>query len=105
MALTKQTYDGVIEAVHYHPNGEVAWVRAYLRRGAAFSDLVLLDRPSLVKALKAGKRFVIGERVPYLAGTFNVHGEVRLLAANGREALVSGDAHGGADYLPGAPLV
>ena len=32
--MANKKYDGVIEAVHYAPDGQVEWVRAYLRRGA-----------------------------------------------------------------------
>ncbi|MDP1779148.1 MAG: hypothetical protein Q8K73_02630, partial [Anaerolineales bacterium] len=45
--------DGVIEAVRYK-NGQITWVRAYERRGATFSDRVLLDRKTLLQRLQKG---------------------------------------------------
>lgn len=35
-------FDGVIEAVRYSPDGKIEVARAYERRGAAFSDHVLI---------------------------------------------------------------
>ena len=58
--------DGVIEAVRYNPNGQIALVRAYERRGATFSDRVLLDRKTLLERLKSGKNFSIGQRKEFL---------------------------------------
>ena len=52
--MAKVKYDGVIEAVHYAADGQVEWVRAYLRRGPAFSDRIMLDRQTLIEDLKAG---------------------------------------------------
>ena len=48
-------YDGVIEAARYAPDGRILMVRAYERRGATFSDRVLLDRNTLVEQLKKDK--------------------------------------------------
>ena len=62
-------FDGVIEAVHYK-NGQIVTVRAYERRGAAFSDRVLIDRKELLERIKGGKQFVIGKRKEFMAGTF-----------------------------------
>ncbi len=70
--MAKPKYDTVVEAVHYQPDGQVAWVRAYHRRGPTFSDWMILKRPELVESLKAGKRIVTGKRVAYMAGTFEV---------------------------------
>ena len=66
-----QKFDGVVEAVRYK-NGKIDVVRAYERRGATFSDHVLLDRKSLLERLKKGKRFVTGQRKEFLASTFEI---------------------------------
>ena len=58
-------FDGVIEAVRYR-GGKIELVRAYERRGATFSDRVLLDRAALLDRLKKGKRFVTGQRTELL---------------------------------------
>jgi hypothetical protein len=102
--MAKINYDGVVEAVRYKPNGEIDWVRAYERRGPAFSDWLLIDRDRLVKLLKSGKRFVVGERIPYMAGTFKVSKPIRLVDKGSQEIIVTGDA-AGQDRLEGVPLI
>lgn len=103
--MAKIKYDGVIEAVHYQPEGQVAWVRAYQRRGPTFSDHLLIQRQELIEQLKAGKNFRVGERKPYLAGTFEVGEAVRLVQHEGRELLVVGEQQGDQDQLKGVPIL
>lgn len=103
--MAKMKFDGVVEAVHYHPDGKVDWVRAYLRRGATFSDHVLIDRQTLVEHLNAGKRYVAGKRVSLMASTFEVFGPLRVLQKNGQEILVVGDAQAEQDHLEGVPII
>jgi hypothetical protein len=79
--MTKK-FDGVIESVRYMADGKIDIVRAYERRGAAFSDYVLLTRDVLVDRLSKGKRFVVGARKIYLGGVFDVKGDVRYVASN-----------------------
>jgi hypothetical protein len=99
-----QRYDGVVETVRYTPEGQIALVRVYERRGPAFSDRILLDRLTLIKRIKEGKRFVVGERQPYLAGTFKVGDPIRLAGARGSEMLLTGSLPGSHDLLNGVPL-
>lgn len=73
--------DGVIEAVRYTPDGKIFLVRAYERRGATYSDHLLIRRDDLAARLKAGKRYVVGTRTEFLASTFVVKSEVRYDAA------------------------
>jgi hypothetical protein len=103
--MAKQKFDGLVEAVRYGPDGQVVWVRAYMRRGPTFSDWVLLDRQMLISKLKDGKKFVIGSRLEQMASTFEVTGDVRLANQNGREIIVSGNTAGQGDHLEGAPQV
>jgi hypothetical protein len=98
-------YDGVIEAVHYTPDGQVEWVRAYERRGAAFSDCVILDRAKLIERLKARKRFMVGRRIPQMAATFDTSVPVRLIREKGQEILVTGYIKQNQDYLEGVPII
>lgn len=102
--MAKPKFDGVIESVRFKKNGKIAYVRAYERRGATFSDWVLIDRPTLVERLKAGKKYVTGRRVPYLASTFEVSQPVRLIQKNGTEIIVTSDADANQDQLPGVPF-
>ena len=62
--------DGVIEAVRYATGGKISVVRAYQRRGAVWSDRLLLDREELVEQLEKGKRYVTGQRKTYLGSVF-----------------------------------
>jgi len=103
--MAKDKYDGVIEAVHYNPDGQVAWVRAYERRGPTFSDRVLIDRASLIKRLKARQRFVIGQRKPQWASTFDTASSLQLIQRGGRELIVTSATSGDHDSLDGAPLI
>ncbi|MCE9644635.1 MAG: hypothetical protein K8S20_01455 [Chloroflexi bacterium] len=93
--------DGVIEAVRYK-NGQILMVRAYERRGATFSDRVLLDRKTLLDRVKKGMQFVIGSREELLASTFKTGRTVRLVTQDDRELLATS---GGAtrDELEEAP--
>jgi len=103
--MAKQKLDGIIEAVHYAPDGQVEWVRAYERRGATFSDYVLISRQELVDKLKEGKVFLVGQRRVYLASTFDTSQPVHLLSHNGRDVLVVGGAQATQDHLEGVPII
>lgn len=103
--MARNDYDGVIEAVHYSTDGQVAWVRAYEKRGPTFSERVMLDRETLVARLKDGKRYVTGKRIPYLASTFDVSEVLRLVNKDGGEVLVTGDRQAETDNLEGVPII
>jgi hypothetical protein len=83
--MARVKFDGVIEAARYTPDGSILMVRAYERRGATFSDHVLLDRAALMEKLKKGKKFVIGQRTALLASTFETAQRVRLIGTKGQE--------------------
>ena len=95
-------YDGVIEAVRYR-NGQIVMVRAYERRGAAFSDRVLIERKALVEKLQQGRKFVTGARVQFRAGTFTVGRDVSLVEARDR-AWISTHPAAAHDDLEGVPV-
>ncbi len=76
-----------------------------MRRGAAFSDRTLISRTELLKWLKDGKKFVIGQRKEYLAGTFEIISDVRLMGTRSQEMIVAGQSKtSDRDDLQGAPL-
>jgi hypothetical protein len=83
-------FDGVIEAVHYK-NGQIVTVRAYERRGAAFSDRILIDRKDFLELVKSGKQFVTGSRKELMAGTFEVGKPVKVVNRNGRDFIATRD--------------
>ena len=103
--MAKQKFDGVVEAVRYNPDGQIEWVRAYERRGAAFSDRVLIDRSDFIARLKAGKLFLVGKRMSYLGGMFETTLQIQLAAKNGNEIIVAGKSSTDHDHLEGVPIL
>lgn len=97
--------DGVVEAAHFDPDGKLAWVRAYERRGPTWSDQVLLDRDTLVQRLKAGKRFYVGSRQEYVASSFDLSVPLRLVQLYRGEVLVTGKGKPQQDSLQDIPVV
>lgn len=103
--MAKQDFDGVVEAVHYNPDGQVNWVRTYLRRGPVFSDYILLERQTLIEHLKSGKRYLAGKRVPQLASTFEVTEPLQVIQKDGKDILVTGNTQADRDNLAGVPRI
>lgn len=96
-------FDGVIEAVRYNPNGEIALVRGYELRGVTYSDRILLDRDVLLERLKAGKKFTIGQRKEYWASTFEFGKTVKLVSKDGKDFLATHDNVSKRDELENTP--
>jgi hypothetical protein len=103
--MAKNKYDGVIEAVHYQPDGQVDWVRAYIRRGPTWSDRLLIKRQDLINEINAGRIMMVGERVQYMAGTFEVSAPVKVVGAAGKEVLVTSEDSAEKDQLKGVPVI
>jgi hypothetical protein len=104
--MPQKKFDGVIEAVRYTPEGKIAEVRFYERRGPTYSDRLLIGRSELVQRLRGGKKFAVGARKLLMASTFEITGEVRLAGTRGHETVLAGLAgpSGERDDLSGAPL-
>jgi hypothetical protein len=94
--------DGVIEAVRYK-NGQIVMVRAYERRGATFSDHVLLERKALLERLQKGLNFSLGSREELKASTFKLGSQVRLVKQDEHE-WISTLPDATSDMLAGAPV-
>ena len=94
--------DGVIEAVRYKGT-KIELVRAYERRGAAFSDRILMDRSRLIARLQKGQRIVTGQRLRFMAGTFDLGKQVTLAGRNGDQVVTTMDEYD-RDRLEGVPL-
>lgn len=103
--MAKNNYDGIIEAVHYAPDGQVAWVRAFLRRGPTWSDRIIITRPDLIDEIKSGRKLMLGKRVAMMAGTFEVTHPVKIASGFGRDVLVTTDSAAECDQLEGAPVI
>ena len=95
-------FDGVIEAVRYK-GGKIDMVRAYERRGATFSDHVLLNRKTLIERIRQGKQFVTGERKEFMASTFAIGKSVNLMGAEDAQ-IISTRAQSKHDELEGVPV-
>lgn len=101
-AWMAEKFDVIIEAVRYK-NGQILSARAYERRGATFSDHVLLDRKRIVEQIKEKKRFVTGKRRELLASTFEVNKSVKLVKHDEHEFITTSD-HATRDELEDVPL-
>jgi len=96
-------FDGVIEAVRYK-NGRIEVVRAFERRGATFSDRVMLNRKEFLERLKKGKKYVIGKRKEFMASTFDIQDKpVQVLERDGKE-IISTRPEADHDELEQAPV-
>jgi len=98
--MTKIKFDGLIEAVRYTPDGSIDLVRAYERRGATFSDHILIDRANLVSRLNKGEKFVTGSRKEFMGSTFDSAKFVRL---DGN--VVTTGSNTGHDQLEDVPII
>ena len=96
-------FDGVIEAVRYNPDGQIALVRAYVLRGVTYSDRVLLDRDTLLERVKEGKKFITGQRKEYWASTFEFGKAVKALNKDGKDFLTTRDIASQRDELEETP--
>ena len=82
-------FDGVIEAVRYK-NGQIEVVRTFERRGSAFTDRIMLDRQEFLNRLKKGRKYFVGKRKEFLAGSFEVQDKpVQIVDRNGREVIAT----------------
>jgi len=81
-------FDGIIEAVHYK-NGQIVTARIYERRGASFSDRILIERKDLLERIKSGKKFLTGTRKEFWAGTFEEGKPVQLVNRDGKEFIAT----------------
>jgi hypothetical protein len=102
--MGRQKYDGVVEAVRFAPGGKLAIARVFERRGSTFSDHVLLSRDEMIRKLKAGQIFMVGKRLEYLGGTFEVSVPVKLAGNPGKEFLFTTKITNDCDDLQGIPL-
>lgn len=96
---TKKT-DLIIEAAHYEPNGKIAYVRAFERRGAIWSDVLLLPRSELVARLASGCRVCTGRRQPYLGSWLEPDQPLHFA----QDTLFTNQQEGAGDLLPGLPV-
>jgi hypothetical protein len=99
--MPRQKYDAVIEAVHYLADGKIDHVRFYERRGAVWSDRLMLSRAMLLEGLQKGKRFVTGQRQPYYGSQLIPGQSVRML----KNVITTESQAGNHDLLSGVPVI
>src|SRR5512133_3467264 len=95
-------FDGVIEAVRFK-NGHIEVVRAFERRGAAYSDRVLMERHDLLKRMKDGRKFVTGKRKEGFGGMFEQGQPVQIVSHDGQE-FISTRSDANQDVLEQVPV-
>jgi len=98
--MAEKKVDGIIEAVRYSPRGEIVLVRAFERRGAAWSDHVLIGRAELLARLRGGKRFASGQRQLYKGSAFTISAQV---VERGKHIVTASESPK-RDLLEGVPL-
>jgi hypothetical protein len=97
--MAKIKFDGLIETVRYAPDGKIDLVRAYERRGATFSDHILIKRAQLVERLQKGEKFVTGQRMEFMGSTFETAKPVFL-----NSNVISTGTIGNHDLLEDVPI-
>ena len=103
--MKKKPADIIIEAARLKPNGQLDYVRAYQRRGATYSDCVLLTRSELLEQLLKGKAVATGQRTNLLASTFINITQVRVVPSADRFIITSGSLRATQDELPEVPTL
>jgi hypothetical protein len=94
--------DIVVVAARYDPQGKLTVAQGFERRGQVWSDLILVDRDTLIRKLRSRWRVAVAVPAP-VPGDFEIVARVRLERKNGVETLASNSAHADQDHLP-APL-
>ncbi|MGD0751665.1 MAG: hypothetical protein ABSA23_09670 [Anaerolineales bacterium] len=98
--MARKKIDGVIEAVRYAPGGMISMVRTYERRGAVWSDYIILGRTELITRLSTGKIFVTGQRRSSFGSVFQTGSAVHIAGGH----IVSGAESAPADLLVGVSI-
>lgn len=96
-------FDGVIEAVRYNRNGQIALVRGYELRGVTYSDLVLLDRDTLLERLKAGQKFITGQRKERWGSTFEFGKTITAVSKDGKDFITTREDNPKRDEIEDTP--
>jgi hypothetical protein len=103
--MKKKSADIIIEAAHFKPNGQLDYVRAYQRRGATYSDCVLITRKELLEQLLNGMAVATGQRMHLLASTFKKTALVHLAPSANRFIITTGSLGAAQDSLPETPIL
>ena len=77
----------------------------FLCHGPTFSDRIMLDQQTLIDEIQSVKKFKVGSRVEYEAGTFDVTDPVNILENHVDTILVVGEIQAKQDSLEGVPII
>ncbi len=102
--MARNKFDIVIVAVQYNHDGNISQVRLFERRGPTFSDHLLFSRAQLMQSLQDRKKVVTGERVEFMAGTFNISDPVVAQNISGKTVILTQGTSKKHDCLQGVPL-
>jgi len=89
----------VIDSVRYLPDGRIDLVRVYERRGAIWSDYLLLSRPDLIKRIRKGK-ITSGSRKRFLGSELEIGTPINYEM----DIFFTGNQRGKMDLLDGVPI-
>ena len=64
-----------------------------------------LDRDTLIKFLREGKKFKTGERIPYQGNDFRVHDEIQIIENDNDIKIIAGKASENQDSLENVPII
>lgn len=103
--IKKKPYDGVVVAARYSPQGEIEWVRAFVRHGFVFSDRMDMDRETLLKNLREGKKFKTGERITYQGNDFKISDDIQLIESDSGSKIIAGEVSKNRDSLGNIPII
>jgi len=97
--MPRDKITAVIDSVRYLPDGGIDVVRLYERRGAVWSDYLLLSRIDFIKRIRKGK-ITAGSRKPFLGSDLNlgipIHYEM--------DVFFTGNQRGKSDFMDGVPI-
>jgi hypothetical protein len=96
---SRKKYEFIVIAARYQAeDGSLDIAQVYERRGPIWGDVILLNRSQIIEILREGHRIVTG-KLGEVQGDFDVFGSLNLLANNGSESLVVGEAVSSRDEL------
>jgi hypothetical protein len=91
---------GVIEAVRYQDDGKIDTVRLFRRRGAVWSDRIIMTRSELLEHIAKGENYMTGQRQPYLGTWLDTGFPVR----HQRGFIITEGTQENRDLLSGVPV-
>jgi hypothetical protein len=102
VSIARKPVDLLLVAARYGESTSLLQAQAYERRGPIWSDIILLDRATLIGRLQKGMRVFTG-RPREMSGDFDVLSPVRLIESEGHSVVRADGRESTGDDL-GLPL-